>query len=425
VQPPGGNFHETLAAYLSGRHDDLVAQVISRIRTEVPEYRLLAAEHVGTVRFEADVRSICAAAIQVLTRSDDQDHRLAVGLMRSVARTCLDDGIEAASLRLALRISFVTAIEFLGPYVSEINSRGQHTVATSFFAELLAHHDDLVTTVEDLHTQARLRAPTKDRRLQLALNDLLDGQFYSDSAVLRRVVEAGYDVRGAHGLALLAHPDNVGNRQHVRAAAVPFIRTLPPECPILYRESNAAHLAVLIPSHVYQGVAAAAQEHAGPAGLLIVIAPPLDGPRNLQAVYAQLVALLPILQRLLPACVADRRDLMLYSLIAATPAESAAEYSGAILRGVLREGGSRTGNLIKTLSAYYSAPSKRTAARLLGIGDRTLTYRLARIRELTGLHLDAQRATLELALRLLPLSAPHLRSEAAPFQLVAGNAASA
>lgn len=415
-----GSIRQQLASYLADRLDALVAGSWAKISAEVPEYRVLASHRTVRARVESDIRAVCEAAIVELVGAPAPRHGSVINEMRRIARKCLEEGIDADSLRLAVRISVVTAVELVGPFLREASySGGDQAEASALLAELFACHDDLITVVQDFHTQLRLRAPALDRRLSAALDDLFDGRFYSEDAIRRRSTDAGYDLHGAHGLVLVSLPTQSDHRQHLRALAAPFLKALPRGCATAYRHPDGTpHLAVLVSRDAYSVVAALAHRKAVPAGLLVVLVPPVAGPRDLHQAYAEVAALLPFLQRLLPAHVLTRNDLAVYVLLASIPADAAQQYASAIFRDVLKESGDRSKNLVKTLSTYYRSSSKRTTALQLKIGARTVEYRLHRIRQLTGLDPDTERPAFEMALRLLPLSAPHLRSEAVPFPRV-------
>lgn len=55
-----------------------------------------------------------------------------------------------------------------------------------------------------------------------------------------------------------------------------------------------------------------------------------------------------------------------------------------------------------TLLAYYDSPGTqaRQAARALGLREKTVTYRLSQVRELTGCDKDCDRFRLEIAVRV-------------------------
>jgi sugar diacid utilization regulator len=81
--------------------------------------------------------------------------------------------------------------------------------------------------------------------------------------------------------------------------------------------------------------------------------------------------------------VVELRDLLVYQVLVRDP-DALAELVEDTFRG-LREARGGAGPLLETLAAYYASGSNATAtARALHLSVRAVTYRLGRIRELTG-----------------------------------------
>jgi hypothetical protein len=68
--------------------------------------------------------------------------------------------------------------------------------------------------------------------------------------------------------------------------------------------------------------------------------------------------------------------------------------------GPLLESGRRPAGLRSTLDAYFATGQKSSAAKVLGVGDRTISYRLGSVEEALGRPIDTRRLELSVALRL-------------------------
>jgi hypothetical protein len=91
-------------------------------------------------------------------------------------------------------------------------------------------------------------------------------------------------------------------------------------------------------------------------------------------------------------------DVSLLALISVDP--TACEEFMRKELGPLLDPGRRAAGLRSTLDAYFATGQKSSAAKLLGVGDRTISYRLSSVEEALGRPIDSRRLELSVALRL-------------------------
>jgi hypothetical protein len=256
--------------------------------------------------------------------------------------------------------------------------------------------NDAVVALADGYQTAQLAAVRHEEAMRRELvDDLLHGG--SDPAALpARAAHLGLQLAGRHAVlvARAAQPftdgDGPGRQIARRLRSGPGVPVL-----VTTKEGN---LVCVVPDgdDAVQAVVAAVRT-AGP-GCRVGVGRPHAGPLGVARSYGEARDVLHTAERLgLTAPVLEAADLLVFQvLFRDRPAIS--DLVTTVLGPLQRSrGGAQP--LVDTLAAYFATGSAVAAARRLRVGVRTVTYRLTRIRELTGYHPTepAHRLTLEAA----------------------------
>jgi DNA-binding PucR family transcriptional regulator len=269
--------------------------------------------------------------------------------------------------------------------------------------------DDVVAALTEgfqLARRALIRSQEAARRE--FVDDLLTGA--ADVAgLLHRAVGFGLDLAGPHAVAVVA-------AEHPFADASPLLARL--ERAVLGRKGDAhallaskeGRLVVVFPApdaaavdHVVTRLTATLRRSAGARGSVgewrLGLGRSAVGADGVRTSFREAGDALDLAARLeLTEPVADARDLLVYRLLLRDRAGLADLVEGTL--GGLRAARGGAGPLVATLAAWFAAGGNAAGtARRLHVSVRTVTYRLDRIAELTGLGpaAPADRFTLHVA----------------------------
>ena len=252
--------------------------------------------------------------------------------------------------------------------------------------------DDAVAAAAEGFERSRIAVARQEEAQRLSFfDDLMSGRGTA-AEIISRGERYGLQLTGPH-LVLLAGPaDPAGTvvaEPPVRAAAqVISAAAAPAESLVAGREGRVAVLLGSAGDAASRAARALAAQLA-PAGprqpdWRVAIGRPHSGPAGVRASYQEAVEALQVAGRLgLPDRVVDAGAVQLYRLLL-RDRTAIAELVGELLAPLLS---ARNGAepLLATLEAYYAAGAiAAEAARKLHLSVRAVTYRLARIRELTG-----------------------------------------
>jgi sugar diacid utilization regulator len=233
-------------------------------------------------------------------------------------------------------------------------------------------------------------------RARLALFDALLRD-RRDEHLVRLALRRRLDLRVAHGLLLVCGPDCdptalgrviAGRASRAVAVAVP--------------EGTPRHAAVVVPCVTHgmwrHALSVAAPEAAARTGLVIA-RPPVLGLRALRASYCAAVADAGLAVALdAEGPMVTERELVVPRMLSALPA-SDQDTLLEPLTPILSLPGPQRSAYVRTLDALHRhGGTQSSAAAVLHVHPNTVRYRIDRIEEMTGLHLDDPRDRLRLDL---------------------------
>lgn len=357
--------------------------MLERMREEVPRFDLVAHPELAEP-LRRSCQANVAAALEALAR-DRQPPTAAPLEALEEARMTAQAGLGVDALLATYRIgqqvcleAFIDELEALRPEPeARRDALKLGTRATFDYLEAVMS----IVVAEHARTRDRQLRSSAQRRLQLT-RDLLDGAEVEAGAL-------GYDPRATHTAVVVDGP---------RGEAI--VRALAGDRRLLVVTPGERTTWAWIAEPVVGATGRRAADRTGP-GVQIGVSEPHPGTDGFRAAHRE---------ALLAARVATRlgRQLALHADVAL---EAQALHDPAAARRFVREqlgplltDDARTTALRETLDAYLaSAHNASAAGARLGVSDRTVAYRIARVAELLG-HDPARRATeLAVALRWLPL----------------------
>jgi DNA-binding PucR family transcriptional regulator len=307
-------------------------------------------------------------------------------------------GERAARQGVALRALldlYLSAAWRLWPHLPPVRAAHEQPDGVVVAGQVMLHAvDDVVASLTEGFQLARrtlVRAQESARRE--FIDDLLNGT--SDVAgVVHRAAGFGLDLSGPHTVAIVAAERDFVDGSPLIASLERSILGLKGDAQALLASKEGRLVVVFAaPDH-------AAVEHvtgrlgdtlrrAGKGrtsvGLWrIGVGRAGSGADGVLSAYRDARQALDLAARLdLRIDVVELRDLLVYQVLVRDP-DALAELVEDTFRG-LREARGGAGPLLETLAAYYASGSNATAtARALHLSVRAVTYRLGRIRELTG-----------------------------------------
>jgi hypothetical protein len=218
-----------------------------------------------------------------------------------------------------------------------------------------------------------------------------------DSDLLRQALRRRHDARIAYGVLLVFGPDT-----DVAALGRAITGRVPRAVPITLLDASPPHAAVVVPAPtpgVWEYAVHVAAAEAGAREGLVLPRRPVLGLRSLRASYFRAVADAEMILRLdPPGPLITPRELVVPRMLAAL--ESADQDTLLEpLRPILDLPAAHRLGYIRTLDAlHHNGGTQAGAAAALHLHPNTVRYRMDRIEEMTGLHLDDPRHRLLLDL---------------------------
>ena len=255
----------------------------------------------------------------------------------------------------------------------------------------------------------RHRIEVEERLSGDLIGDLLrHGGPQQPQGVLDRAAALGHDLTGPHHVAVLAL-DPPGPA--VRLAEL--VRAAVGGHPLVGPHED-VHVVLLPAAPAPADALRAVLAHLGPAlpgrVATVAVGPAADGVAEHAAAYRVARGALMLRRAAQPGGLVDVRDLGLAALLLenGTP-DSLRRFARNLLRPVVANDALRGGDLVPTLRAWLAQGcSTQATARALVIHPNTVTYRLARVEELTGRSLRKVDARLDLQLALTVREIVHL-----------------
>lgn len=382
--------------------DEWVETLIGRVRTEVPEYGRATPELRES--FRRGTHGLLLLSVSALRTGErlSEEHQTP---LRQLGAERAAQGIDLPILLGSLRLSVAAGWVAIARHMASLQPSAAKDAAWSALgARLLLLLHDMASGMEAGYEarQSELLAG-RERRQAEVLDDLFHGGFSTDAELVERAARVGLDLSGAFGLVLLASSEPVVQRQAVRLAA----RALQASQPELRWASRLSgphpHVVALVPTAAWSSVGSVIRETVHAQRLVALVADPADSLIALHENYQRLARLLPLARRLYSGKVVPRSDLGVLGLLRDDP-EEMVRFVRQVCGGLLDIDGASRQELTQTVAAFYEARhSIKMTARQLHRHERTVQYRLARVGQLTGRDVVAERGELELAFRLLPL----------------------
>jgi hypothetical protein len=371
---------------------------------------------------EAEVRSAMRTTAETAIALIAGDRRLSPeeeAMLRLVAARRARQGVPLESMKASVRVALKVLWDRVVSAAAALPPSSETTTALGRVGTLLAHLGDAATAaLEDGYDDdGRGRSGDRDEARGHVLADLLSGALPAESLAdeLKRV---NVDPTVTHGLLLVAAPVPHADRGRTRAAADSLVSSMASAVQVPLTSVATGHVSVLVSTDAAgwrrcSNVARAATES---AGVVVFAAPPCNASQLSQS-YSRAVRLLQVAQTLrLPPQVLDPRDLRLPSLLAETSSERR-PFIDEILGPVLALPCQVRDAFLATIHVLNDAGWRggvSAAAIKLKVHEKTIYYRLNRIRKLTGLdyNVATDRTQLTLAAELLRLPGAAMPQEA-------------
>jgi sugar diacid utilization regulator len=329
---------------------------------------------------------LAEAAISGRTPTDDE-----AATVRDLARRAAEEGIppgRIVDLYLSAAWRMWRALPEVVPY------RDRDTVRASAESVLRAVGEAVTVLVDSYQTAGRQMI----RREESLRRDLIDDLLRGDADVARIVARAepfGIDLGRAHRVALAAPAqhlpeaeaavsmlervvlDRFGDRDVLVATKDGLLVTLVPAT--TEAEARRRH-----PADAGEVIAQALAPHRAGRPWRVAVGRSYPGPYGIARSYEEAREALTFAERLhLDASVVHARDLLVYRVLARDRA-AVVDLVQAVL-GPLRQARGGAEPLLNTLETYFATGEVATeTARRLHVSVRTVTYRLARVKALTG-----------------------------------------
>ncbi len=307
-------------------------------------------------------------------------------------------GERAARQGVALRALldlYLSAAWRLWPHLSPVRAARERPDGVVVAGQVMLHAvDDVVAALTEGFQLARrtlVRAQESARRE--FIDDLLNGT--SDVAgVVHRAGGFGLDLSGPHTVAIVAAEHDFVDGSPLIASLERSILGLKGDAQallaskegrlvVVFAAPDAAALAH-VTGRLGDTLRRAAKGRTSVGAWQIGVGRPGTGAGGVLSAYRDARQALDLAARLeLRIEVVELRDLLVYQVLLRDP-DALSELVEDTFSG-LREARGGAGPLLETLGAYYATGSNATAAaRELHLSVRAVTYRLERIRELTG-----------------------------------------
>ena len=322
-------------------------------------------------------------------------------------------GDRAARRGVALRALldlYLSACWRLWPELPAVVQARRRPTAVVAAGQVMLHAaDDVVAELaEGFQLARRALVRTQEAARREFIDDLLTGA--ADVAgLLHRAVGFGLDLSGPHAAAVIEAERAFDDGSPLVATLERSILGLKGDAQALVASKDGRLVAVFAApdraalEHVVERLTASLTRARGGRNAVgrwrLGVGRPGSGADAVRASYREAGEALELARRLqLPASVVEARDLLVYQILLRDRLSLADLVEGTLGGLAAARGGAAP--LVATLDAWFAqGGNTAAAARDLHVSVRAVTYRLQRVRELTGLNPDApeQRFTLHVA----------------------------
>jgi sugar diacid utilization regulator len=358
----------------------------------------------GRLDLDDSTRRISRAALRVLAHGGPADPDDLV-LLRAVGACRAGQGMPLDSVLAGLRLAVWAGWNDILAHIRRLPLADANiSVLGTLAMRLFGFSDEAAAALAAGHAENRDRSRRREQERGELFEQLLAGDFSSEDEMVRRAAGFGYDLTSPHGLLLLTGRD----RAAVRAAAMALRKALPGAVVQAQRAGGAATgveaMVVVVPAvdpAAWPLALECARRAAAERGVTAVVAPPVARPGRIAQAYGEAAESV----RLAAAVFARARVVTADELLAYRAVRGGAEerrrFVAQALGRVLCLPARQGEPLMETLEALFEQGGNVEATRrALGVHDKTIRYRIRRVRELTGLCPFRDRGRLELALML-------------------------
>jgi len=384
---------------------DLLAEAICRcVHEQVPEYGALGVSR-GQLDLSESVRRTARLGLRVLAHggaptAEELVLLQAIGAARAVQGLPLDGML--AGLRLACWLGWS---EIVGQVRELPLAEANISVLGTLALRLFTFAGEAAAALAAGHAANRQRGRRRDLERAELFDRLLSGAFASDDDMVRDAARFGHDLTAAHGLLLLTGRD----RSVLRAGASAVCRQLPGAVAAGHRGGPCGHVAVIVPcadAAAWRQAVDAAAAAVAERDLTVVAVAPVSRPARIAAAYRDAADGAPLAAALFRrARVVDSDDLLAHRALRRDGPDRR-RFVERTLGPLLALPARHAEPLLETMETLFAHGGAVEAThRALGVHDKTIRYRIRRIREVTGLCPLRDRGRLELALMLHRLDA--------------------
>jgi hypothetical protein len=398
-----------IAAALAASRHELVTAVPHEMHRTVPGYGSMRGSGV-----EADLRAALTTIFDIFVALLHDDRSLSLHeerIIRAIGARRVRQGIPAEMLRgavsVAARVTWQRTIEC----AQDLDGAPGLLGTVGAVGDSLAEFCEVILRIMDSASRSGERGSPERSDL---LAEVLSGPPIGSSPVAPSGEQRLRDLlHSPHGLLLVAPLDACTDVSDdaMRAAVTALCDVLPGAIDVPVSSANTAHatLALAISSQSWAECLALAEGVVRLCPVLVFATTPVAGPARLRATYERATSLLNVARVVCttPRVIGDV-DVRLFSLLGSC-GDDRDQFVDEVLGPVLRQSSTQRDRLLETIAALRNAPLRgglRSLAKVLGVHEKTVVYRLKRIVELTRLDPDLphQRAQLIAAFDLLRLS---------------------
>lgn len=375
---------------LDDTREEMAEAVLAGMREAVPAYRDLPARDADLVR--EGVRLTVHQFVDLLCErrrlSDADLVRIeALGGVRAAQGVPMDDVLHG--IRAAMSAGWEHILGLVPP---DVPAEDVVPVVGRLGDEVFDYMQQSAAVMSKGYTAHQRRGLTaRVRARDEAIEELLSGVFDSDTEIERRAAALGIDLRVPHGLLLLTPPADAGDAvDTLRTTKDALVDRLPDALDGSVRGMPTVHAVVAVPvadDHRWQHAIDLAVEVAREARVLVLAAEPQRAASGIHTSYTDAARVVRIVRRLgTPGTPLRPEELGLHRFLDAAGADEGRAFVRRVLGPVLELAPDHREKLLGALRALAQAQGVLAdAAEALVVHTKTVSYRLRRLEELTGL----------------------------------------
>lgn len=394
-----------LVQRLERRLDEICEAIVSQMRKEFVEYAGVPDQG----RLQHLVRTIAEtflALAQEFRGLTDEERQQFEGIGAESARHGITSASLQAGVRLAMRVSWLFAVE-------EARDMSPPDVAIDAVEEaaltLFNFGDELTRALSTGYEAYRERTTSAEGGADGLLGALLAGSPVDPEELRLRATAVGLDADRLYAVLVVGDASGDVALPHLAEAARLISGGLPGAI-LVPMSSPLSQVVVVCPTPTraaWAKATASLERHNADRSVVVMVSDPDAGLERLHQLYVRTSLLIGLATTIFPGRqVVPVRDLWLYRLLGSS-AEVRSEFLTDALGPLLQWPAARREPLLNTWDALYQTGGRAELAALsLHVHPKTISYRLRRLAEVTGLdpRVPADHLKLDLAIHVLKLS---------------------